>query len=71
MTARFRPIIATGAAIFWHPCEICGTMHAPHGFGVKLRSNETGKWYCTPHVPKIDVMEEKPPDERKGQLNLL
>jgi hypothetical protein len=36
---------------FIHVCCKCGT-HAAFGFGVNLRADELGTWYCGIHKPK-------------------
>jgi len=41
-----------GGPIFWHPCSICGNIDAAYGFGVDMRRDKFGTWYCKEHVPK-------------------
>ena len=33
-------------------CEVCGG-YASHGYGVNLRADKTGKWYCAKHKPRV------------------
>lgn len=38
--------------IFWHPCSVCGKVDAPFGYGVSLKHNKLGTWYCAEHKLK-------------------
>lgn len=40
---------AEAAYAMWHPCEVCGTVDAPFGFGVSLLHHQPGRWFCGAH----------------------
>lgn len=59
---RMRPT-RSGGAVFWHPCSVCGYIHAPYGKGVDLRKEKFGVWFCKDHLPaeseKTDLFGRK------------
>ena len=38
--------------ILWHPCYVCGKPYSPFGYGVDLKREQLGRWYCAEHKPK-------------------
>ena len=41
--------LSSGGIMFHHPCRICGSDRAFHGFGVNLKKGVPGRWYCQKH----------------------
>jgi hypothetical protein len=56
---------------FIHVCCKCGT-HAAFGFGVNLRADKLGTWYCGEHkpTPKTISPERAPPRPQPGNSTI-
>jgi len=47
---KFFKLKSSGAEVFIHLCENCDKFGS-FGYGVDLRRNKVGKWYCKEHRP--------------------
>ena len=45
-----KPVVIPPCDPFEHPCEVCGDF-AYWGYGVSLRQEKLGTWYCDQHRP--------------------
>jgi hypothetical protein len=48
---------SSGAQVFIHLCEHC-EKQGSFGYGVSLRKNRLGKWYCRDHKPILSNSTE-------------
>lgn len=54
-----------------HSCRVCGAF-GMYGFGVHLRKNKPGEWYCGAHKPAVAREAIKPaPYSPQAQGRLL
>ena len=43
--------LSTGGTVLIHPCSVCGMPNAGFGYGVSLKKDRLGTWYCADHRP--------------------